>query len=254
MSDVSEEEFELPEIDELEAQLEEVGDSRAPVEKEEKPNHLNTFRAYLGVVMQHWFKTPGRIFATLCLVIGCLITISWNLNRLSVFDRLLQVESDQYSFYSKLEMLKLEQAALDIDNLELQIEEENERVFQGFPELAAWVEGAAGLAENQQMTFAYTVGSSAPSSVPGVLEVSLKVSMRSQAADGGKLFANGMHLVHRMLSGRWHIDVLGARGMGNGSKMESLELDLVVWVSDRYGFVDLVATDTAAEPTSTLDF
>ncbi len=229
-------EIELPDIEEIEAT--DAPDTRVVSSR---------VRKAVQVFANAWFKTPARVAVTLVVVLLCFALIGWNLQRLSVLDELVAAEVAEFELDDKLSELQIALTRIDMPALAAALEKENERVFQGFPELAAWAEGLSGLAARENIEFAYRVEPAHLATVPGLLEVPILLEFKASAESADSLFTQAMHLIGMLLGDHWHMEVISTYGKGNGERLDQLSIRAHVWVRDRFGFVDesaLSALDT----------
>ena len=224
--------------------LEEVLDIDLPDFDEEIETHRGLKR-YVQLLANAWFRTPARIAGTCLLVLGCLGLIGWNLTRLTVIDELVDMEIAEFALENQLSDLEIAVSAVDNQAMAAAIEAENDRIFQGFPELAAWTQSLSGIALNKGVALNYRIEKPHFSAVPGILEVPVMLEFKARASAADKLFAGSMQLLGVVLRDHWHIDVISTYGRGNGQQLEQISVRAQVWVRDRFGFVDmseLVAT------------
>jgi len=196
-------------------------------------------KKYVQVTVDAWFKTPARIFSTVCLVFACIALISWNLSRLAILDELIALESTEFELDVQLSNLELELASIDVEGVNHAIERESEKVFQGFPELAAWTQTISEIAAAKHILFSYKANTPHISPVPEVLEVPLILEFKASPESADNLFEESMELVGRILRDQWHLDVVATHARGDGERLLSINLQTQVWVKDRFGFVDV---------------
>ena len=212
---------------------------------EEKIEKHRGLKRYIQLLADAWFRTPQRIAITVCLVIACLGVIVWNLQRLTVLDELVALEVREFELNDRLSDLELELSGYDPAMLSEDIKQENSKVFQGFPELAAWTEGLARVAEQRGILLTYKVDKPHLSAVPGVLEVPVDLEFKAKSENAAKLFTGSMQLLGVLLKDHWHIDVISTSGQGNGQYLQSVSVRAQVWVRDLFGFVDLTDLEQA---------
>ena len=212
-----------------------------PVEDGEPVEVHRGVKKYVHYIVDAWFRTPQRIAATGLLVLACLTLIFWNLSRLAILDELVSLEVTEYQLDAQLSDLQFELASIDVDGLKRAIEEENDKVFQGFPELAAWAEGLARVAQAQGIIFSYKAQAPHLSPVPDVLEVPLVLQFKASPQTADSLFNKSMELIGRILRDHWHVDVVATSANGTGDALVSVSVQAQVWVRDRFGFVDIAA-------------
>ena len=208
---------------------------------EEKMQYHGGIKKYIHIIVDAWFATPARIAATCALVLACFGLILWNLDRLSILDELVELEVSEYRLDSQLNDLELELASIDVESLSTAIEAENDKVFQGFPELAAWAESLAAIAADRSMVFSYQAKVPHLSPVPDVLEVPITLTFKAAPDSADNLFDQSMALIGFILRDHWHMDVLQTQASGDGDGLDAISLQAQVWVRDRFGFVDLAA-------------
>lgn len=209
------------------------------LEVEEDRLELNSgFKRYVQNFADAWFRSPLRIAAAGLFVLFCLAVIAWNLQRLTILDEIVALEVVEFELEDELNQLELQLSSINLDRLTNEIEAENDRVFQGFPELAAWSEGLARVASSKGLTFSYQVEQAHYSPVPNILEVPLVLQFKALDDEADSLFMTTMELVGEVLSDHWHIDVVATQGIGDGKGLVQLVVRAHVWVRDRYGFVD----------------
>ena len=206
---------------------------------DEKIEKHKGLKRYVQLLADAWFRTPRRVAGTICLICACLSIIFWNLSRLSVLDEIVGLEVQEFELDDRLSDLELQLSGYDADQLAEDLAAENSKVFQGFPELAAWTEGLSQVAEGRGITLSYKVDKPHLSAVPGVLEVPIDLSFKADKENADKLFTGSMQLVGVLLQDHWHIDVISTSGVGNGMHLETVNIRAQVWVRDQYGFVDL---------------
>ncbi len=225
----------------------ELPDLEPEAQEQDEPMHAHTgIKRYVQMMVDAWFRTPQRIAATMCVVIACCFLIAWNLQRMSILDELVQLRNTEYALDTQLARLEADLVMIDLESLSRAIEDENDRVFQGFPELAAWAEGFARVAGSHGLTFSYKAHTPHLSPVPDVLEVPVVFEFKATPETADSLFTNAMHLIGRVLRDHWHIDVVATQARGDGQQLLTLSVDAQVWVRDRYGFVDLTLLQAAA--------
>ena len=225
-------EIELPDTLELDEDV---------IQSEEKMQYHGGIKKYIHIIVDAWFATPARIAATCALVLGCFGLILWNLDRLSILDELVELEVTEYRLDSQLNDLELELASIDVESLSNAIEAENDKVFQGFPELAAWAEGLASVAADRSMVFSYQAKVPHLSPVPDVLEVPITLSFKAAPDSADNLFDQSMSLIGFILRDHWHMDVVETQALGDGDGLDTICIQAQVWVRVRFGFVDLAA-------------
>ena len=206
---------------------------------EEKIEKHRGFKRYVQLLADAWFRTPARIAGAGCLVLACIVLIVWNLQRLTVLDELAALEIQEFELNDRLSDLELELSGYDAETLAEDIKKENSKVFQGFPELAAWTEGLARVANQRGITLTYKVDKPHLAAVPGVLEVPIDMEFKAKNENAAMLFTGSMQLLGVLLKDHWHIDVVSTSGKGNGRYLESVSVRAQVWVRDLFGFVDL---------------
>jgi hypothetical protein len=214
-----------------------------PMDEDEPVEIHRGVKKYVHHIVDAWFRTPVRIAATVLLVLVCLGLIVWNLSRLSILDELVELEVTEYQLDAQLSDLQFELASIDVDGLKRAIEEENDKVFQGFPELAAWAEGLARVAQAQGIIFSYKAQPPHLSPVPDVLEVPLELQFKASAETADSLFNKSMDLIGRILRDHWHVDVVAISADGTGDALVSVSMQAQVWVRDRFGFVDVATLE-----------
>lgn len=215
---------------------------------EEEIETQKGLKKYAQLFADGLFKTPERIIGTLVLVVACIGLIGWNISRLSILDELVELEVREYELDDQLSELETKLSEIDMERLSAEIRAENDRVFQGFPELAAWAEGLARIAQEEGMAFSYSVRQAHLSPVPGVLEVPLTLDLKGSQDSADNLFTNAMALVGRVLRDHWHIDVVSTEAEGQGGGLSAITVNAQVWVKDRYGFVDLSTIEGGQVP------
>lgn len=196
-------------------------------------------RKYVQMFADRWFSSTKRVAMTACVVMACFGVVFWNLGRLSIIDELVAVEVEEYRLVNQLADLEVEMSKIDMAALEEQIERNNDKVFQGFPELAAWAEQLAALALRSDIELSYRVQPPHLSAVAGVLEVPVLLEFKADDEAADKLFKGSMGLLGTILKDHWHIDVVSTRATGNGDHLLAMNVQAQVWVLDRFGFVDL---------------
>lgn len=206
-------------------------------------------KKYVHYIVDAWFRTPSRIAGTVCLVLACCALVGWNLDRLSILDELVELEVTEYGLDNQLEDLQFELASIDLEELNDAIEAENDKVFQGFPELAAWAEGLSQIASAEGISFSYKAEQPHLSPVPDVLEVPLLLSFKALPESADSLFTRSMNLIGRVLRDQWHIDVVSTAAQGTGDELVSVSVQAQVWVRDRFGFVDVASLEKASTDT-----
>lgn len=206
---------------------------------DEKIEKHQGFRKYVQLLADAWFRTPKRVAATLCLIAVCIGVIVWNLQRLTVLDELIALEVQEFELNDQLSDLELQLSHFDAELLASDIKKENSKVFQGFPELAAWTEGLARVASQRGIDLRYKVENPHLSAVPGVLEVPIDLEFKAKRENAAMLFTGSMQLLGVLLKDHWHIDVISTSGRGNGQYLETVNVRAQVWVRDLFGFVNL---------------
>lgn len=234
----------------LQIELPDFSDAPEVELEEEKLQFHSGIKKYVHVIVDAWFATPARIAATAALVFVCFALIFWNLDRLAILDELVELEVTEYGLDSQLNDLEMELASIDVESLSNAIEAENDRVFQGFPELAAWAEGLAKVAEQHDMNFAYKAQKPHLSPVPDVLEVPITLTFKASAESADNLFSRSMTLIGWVLRDHWHMDVAETQALGDGEGLSTISLQAQVWVRDRFGFVDLAPLEANAADSS----
>ncbi|MEM1436710.1 MAG: hypothetical protein AAGG11_21860 [Pseudomonadota bacterium] len=225
--------IELPEL-ELELELD-----------EELLNEPKTWRGRFQQLSKKFFGTPLAIAGSLLLIILLFGVFLWNLSRLEILDELARLKTEEYRLDIELEEVMAQLDDINVKQLQVQIQDENERVFHGFPELAAWAEGLARYAGEKGVNFRFRATNVHPSPVPEVLEIPLVLEFVPLRNHSGSLFADAMTIVNTVLRDHWHIDVIATSAEGDGKELRKLSLEAQVWVRDRYGFVDLDALSTS---------
>ncbi len=228
-------EIELPDVDELEKQADAA--QQADRETDQQTGRKGVRQA-VQVFADAWFRTPARIACTAVVALACVGLIGWNLQRLSVLDELVAAEVAEFELEDKLSDLQLALTLIDMPALTEALEAENERVFQGFPELAAWAQGLSRLAQKQDLQFSYRVEPAHAAAVPGLLEVPVRLEFKASAQSADSLFIDSMNLIGLLLGNHWHLEVISTHGKGNGERLDQVSLRAQVWVRDRFGFVD----------------
>ena len=186
-----------------------------------------------------WFKTPKRIALTGCVLVGCVFVIHWNLQRLSVLDELAMLEVQEFDLDMQQSELEVKLAQLDQEELAAKLAEENEKIFQGFPELAAWTDRLTAIAGYKRVDLTYQVEKARFSAVPGILEVPVLLKFKAQEEYADNLFSSTLGLLGFVLADRWHIDVVSTQGRGDGQRLLQVSVQANVWVRDLFGFVDV---------------
>ena len=223
------------------------------VQFDEKMQYHGGIKKYIHFIVDAWFATPARIACTCVLVLACFGLIAWNLERLSILDEMVELEVTEYRLDSQLNVLELELASIDVESLSTAIEAENDKVFQGFPELAAWAEGLAAIAADQSMVFSYQAEMPHLSPIPDVLEVPITLDFKAATGSADNLFDQSMGLIGLILKDHWHMDVVETQALGDGDGLDAISIRAQVWVRDRFGFVDLAALQTANDAQSPIE-
>ncbi|MEM9622480.1 MAG: hypothetical protein AAF993_12570 [Pseudomonadota bacterium] len=222
----------------LEIELPDLPDApEADVDDGYIPELRSALKKNVQLFADTWFKTPLRVAVTGVVVLGCLGLIGWNLQRLAVLDQLVAAEVAEFQLEDQLSDLQIALTRIDMPALKDALEAENEKVFQGFPELAAWAEGLSVVAERRDMQFSYRVEPAHAASVPGLLEVPVWLEFKASGQRADSLFIDAMDLIGVVLSDHWHIEVVSTHGKGGGQQLDELSLRAQVWVRDRFGFV-----------------
>ena len=195
-------------------------------------------KRYVQILADAWFKTPTRIACTVVGVICCLAIIGWNLSRLGVLDQLIAAEVEEFQLEDELSSMRIEISALDSETMHNAIQTENEKVFQGFPELAAWAESLSEIAANRGIELTYRVEDVHLAAIEGLLEVPVTLEFKAFDGSADNLFVSAMNLVGVILQDHWHIDVDSTSASGSGEKLEVISVGAQVWVKDRFGFVN----------------
>ena len=195
-------------------------------------------KKYVQLLADTWFRTPKRIVMTCGLCCLCFFVIGWNLDRLKILDELVVLEVAEYELKDRLGDLELEISGLDSELLEQELQAESTKVFQGFPELAAWTQGLARQAERGGINLSYKVEKAHLSAVPGILEVPVVLEFKATEQAADRLFEGAMQLLGVVLRDHWHIDVISTHGKGNGVALSQVSVKAQLWVRDRFGFVD----------------
>lgn len=194
------------------------------------------------------FLTTQRLALTLAFFIGCCALIGWNMGRFEIINTVIEKEVLDFELQNELQTLEAEIAELDLGALSDQIADESDRVFQGFPELAAWVERLAVIARRYQIDMTFKVEQARLSAVPKILEVPVYLEFKALDQQADNLFADATFLISTVVRDHWHIDIIEAGAKGNGEQLEQISIRAQVWVRDRFGFVDpemLVQADQA---------
>lgn len=205
---------------------------------DEKIEKHRGLKRYVQLLADAWFRTPKRIAGTVCLILACFTVIGWNLSRLSILDEVMDLEVREFELKDTLSDIELKLTEFNEDELLSSIEAENDKIFHGFPELAAWTESLSRIALDRGILLAFTVEKPHKSAVPGVLEVPVELQFKAQENAADNLFVGSMDMVGMLLRDHWHIDVIATSGTGSGQKLDALSVKTQVWVKDRYGFVD----------------
>ncbi len=196
-------------------------------------------KKYIQFLADAWFKTPLRIAFTMLLILSCFVLVGWNLERLEVIDELVLMEVGEFDLEQRQSDLEIRLSTLEKEGLAEQLARENEKVFQGFPELAAWADGLIKIAALKQVEMVYQVEPAHFSAIPGILEVPLRLEFKANEQYADSLFKGALSLLGFVLRDRWHIDVISTQGVGNGEQLQSIEVRAQVWVRDLFGFVDV---------------
>ncbi len=183
---------------------------------------------------------PMTTFSLLIVVLS-LALVHWNVSRLSVLDELAKLEVQEYRLSDQLDDLEFRLQNIDFDRLSAEIEDQNNRVFQGFPNLSAWAESLNAQADLFGLDFSYSVGKPHPSPVPDVLEVPMILKLQAGNNQRNESFINATSFVETILRDHWHIDVLATEAVGDSNGLTAMSIDAQVWVRDRFGFVELTS-------------
>lgn len=216
-----------------------------------------TWRAWVQGLGKQCFGTTERTLLSLLVTGLCLSITGWNVSRLEILEELARLREEERSLDLELKSVQKKLQAIDVQELQAQIQNESDRVFQGFPELAAWAEGLARYADQRGVGFSFRAENVHLSPVPEVLEIPLSLQFVPPRDGQVELFSEAMHIVQTILRDHWHVDVIGTSARGDGEKLASLTLNAQVWVRDRFGFVDLealsVSSSTLNETVEPLD-
>ena len=200
-----------------------------------------SWRARLQNLAKQCFGSTERILLSLLVITACLSVTGWNVSRLEILEEVARLREEERSLDLELQSVQKKLQAIDVQELQEQIQNESDRVFQGFPELAAWAEGLARYASKRGVGFSFRAENVHLSPVPEVLEIPLSLRFVPPQDGEVELFNETMHIVQTVLRDHWHVDVIGTSARGSGEKLASLTLNAQVWVRDRFGFVDLEA-------------
>ncbi len=196
-------------------------------------------KGFVQSLADRMFRTTARCLLVAAIVVSSLAAVAWNVSRLSILDELAALEVQEYRLGDQLADLEFRLETIDLERISAEIEGENHRIFQGFPELSAWAEWLNMQAQSYALDFSYTVGEPHISPVPDVLEVPVVLVLKSDPKQSGNGFANATALMETILRDHWHIDVLGTEASGNLQGLHSMTVEAQVWVRDRYGFFEL---------------
>ena len=195
-------------------------------------------KKYIQILADGLFKTPLRIAGTAVLILCCIGVTGWNFYRLSLLDAVMVMEIKKIELSDHLRKLEAELAGIDVDALEQALLAQEGKVFQGFPELAAWGQSLSSAALNYGIALRYQIGEARPSTLPNILTVPVTLDFKAAKGSADSLFIETMQVLSIVLNNHWHIDVLAASGKGDGQNLDQITVSTEVWVRDRFGFVD----------------
>lgn len=184
------------------------------------------------------FGEPVGIAISASVLLACAALMLWSVFvRLDVLDEVVALEMQELELSATHGSLTLELSQINQDAVRSEIEEQNARIFNGFPAVASWVERLSGRAEGMNMNVRYRVGDPVMAPIADVLEVPVVIEFEVASEDDGGLFTRGMALVESLLDDHWHLDIASTEASGDGKGLRTLELEARLWVFDNEEFL-----------------
>jgi len=190
-------------------------------------------RRFIEICAYHLYGNTGKTIVSLTILLFFITMLIWSLIfRLSVFDQLLNLELTHTHLLQELEDKQYELAQIDSQKLDQNIERADERVFPGFPSVAAWLTDLSEASANRQYQFSYQLSDGRTSHLEGVLEVTVTFVLKRSRHTFDNSFGQTMNLLGRLHTDQRHLDVVRTEAKGSGAGMTEIEVESTIWVRD----------------------
>ncbi len=197
------------------------------------------------------FRGPVRVLFSLLLVAAAAWAIHWNLtDRLELLESLIETERHEFALSSDLADLQSKLRRFDPQVLANEIEQEDRRVFDGFPQVAAWPTLLGHHAQARSLSLDYKLGEARQAIISEVLEVPVEFQFSTGTDGAAGNFDSVLQFVGVLLTDRWHLDIVSVDASGAGKGMDRLSMDATIWVHDWHGFSDARSAHIQARSSS----
>lgn len=182
-----------------------------------------------GLVDQILRKRVPR-FGLLFLVIASVTAIWWTFHyRVNSMEANQDKVAERAALTAQLEQLKRQWSEDELNVVLEQISEAQNRVFADYTSLAAWLRNIHDVAQSYGLNMTYRFDEVLSSKVKDVQEVAMTfdVVTQSELEDG---YLRVMGFVRELIGHSWYLEVHNAEASSEGVGLQSLKLDLHVWV------------------------
>jgi len=190
-------------------------------------------RRLIEICAYHLYGNTKKTFVSLTILVFFMAMLIWSLVfRLSVFDQIMNLELTHTHLLQELEDKNYELSQIDSLKLDQNIERANERIFPGFPSVAAWLTDLSEASKISQYQFSYQLGDGRNSHLDGVLEVSVTFVLKRLRHTVDNSFGQTMDFLGTLHTDQRHLDVVRTEAKGSGAGMTEITVESIIWVRD----------------------
>ncbi len=192
-------------------------------------------------------KRPTARLLLAALLISSIGAVWWAFHyRISSLDYSQELVAERAQLIEHLDDLKHQWSAERVGEVLTQINQAESRLFSDYKDLAAWLRDEYELAVAFGLVMQYQLDPAIPTRVRGVVDVPISLDVITPTTDDTS-YLKVMEFVKSLVEQDHYLEVRGATASSNGSGLQSLQLNLHVWVRGNVSTTEIGVDEETTE-------
>lgn len=177
---------------------------------------------------------PAGWLMYLLVCAACVGFIYWNMTaRMTTFDASYELISERAALEREYEALTEHYSREELQKLLDQISSAETTIFRDYPSLASWLGEQAASAARQDLLLTYVMHDTVAAQIKGVGEVPITLNVQPRDGVDQDMYRRMLNFLGELVGSRWHLEIVDAAVLSDGSSIQSLDTTVHVWVDAR---------------------
>ena len=198
-----------------------------------KPVHKGLYgitRFATDFIVDIVIKRPTARLLLAALLISSIAAVWWAFHyRITSLEYSQELVAERAQLIEHLDDLQHQWSAERVGEVLAQINQAESRIFTDYKDLAAWLRDEYELAVAFGLVMQYQLDPAIPTRVRGVVDVPISLDVITPTTDDTS-YLKVMEFVKSLVEQDHYLEVRGATANSNGAGLQSLQLNLHVWV------------------------